>query len=82
MAKGIAWKTADTSKLSAASRKKFEAYSEAYTKATMTEWLLGWVRWTHPSRGSMEIVFAFFALVGAVALITVLIAAVIEAMNA
>jgi hypothetical protein len=33
-------------------------------------------------RGLMEIVFAFFALVGAVALITVLIAAVVEAMNA
>jgi len=30
----------------------------------------------------MEIVFAFFALVGAVALITVLIAAAVDAMNA
>jgi hypothetical protein len=30
----------------------------------------------------MEIVFAFFALVGAMALITVLIAAVVEATNA
>jgi hypothetical protein len=30
----------------------------------------------------MEIVFAFFALVGTVALITVLIAIVVEAMNA
>jgi hypothetical protein len=30
----------------------------------------------------MGIVFAFFALVGAIALITVLIAAVVEAMNA
>ena len=41
--------------------------------------------WTHPPNemgGRMEIVFAFLALIGGVALITVLIAAVVEAMDA
>jgi hypothetical protein len=45
--------------------------------------LLGW--WLdHPPNEmrEMEIVFAFFAFIGAVALITALIAAVVEAMNA
>jgi hypothetical protein len=45
---------------------------------------LGWVVGAPPNEmgGRMEIIFAFFALIRGVALITVLIAAVVEAMDA